>query len=192
MNDQPVCVWGKLLLTLGLAFVLLCAGFIDRGIPSASAASGEYATKAAFLYNFARFIEWPESAFASQDAPLVVGVIGENPFGDTLDKLRTQTIKNRKIEVKHFTQLAELTACHVLFISDSEEMRQTQILDALQGTSTLTIGDHLRQFGARGGMINFMLFQDTIRFTINVGAARRAGLEMSSQLLKLAAVVMSE
>ena len=158
----------------------------------ASAASGEYATKAAFVYNFAKFVEWPTTAFAGPDAPLIVGVIGKDPFGDALDALTTQPIKGRAIVIRRFSQLTDLTLCHILFVSASHEFQQIQILKAVDGTPVLTIGDNLRQFGARGGIINFMLFQETTRFAVNIGAARKHGLEVSSQLLKLAAVVMGE
>ena len=146
----------------------------------------EYQIKAAFLFNFAKFVEWPPEAFADANSPLVIGVLGENPFGDDLERtIRGKTINNRPLVIKEFRSPAEATNCHILFISTSEKQRLPEILKSLHGTSVLTVGETDR-FTETGGMINFVTEGNKIRFQINVEAAKSAGLKVSSKLLSLA------
>ena len=146
----------------------------------------EYQIKAAFLFNFAKFVEWPPAAFAEATSPMVIGILGENPFGDDLERtIRGKTINNRPLVIKEFRSPAEATNCHVLFISTSEKQRLPEILKSLHGTSVLTVGETDR-FIETGGMINFVAEGNKIRFQINEVAAESAGLKISSKLLSLA------
>jgi hypothetical protein len=146
----------------------------------------EYQIKAAFLFNFAKFVEWPPAAFAEATSPMVIGILGENPFRDDLERtIRGKTINNRPLVIKEFRSPAEATNCHVLFISTSEKQRLPEILKSLHGTSVLTVGETDR-FTETGGMINFVAEGNKIRFQINEVAARNAGLKISSKLLNLA------
>lgn len=151
----------------------------------------EYDLKAAFLFNFAHFVEWPAEAFADTNAPIVIGILGEDPFGPVLDKiLEGETIKDRKLVVKRFRQVEELESCHVLFISKSEKDHIDQILASLGDASIFTVGD-TAGFARRGGVTNLFLQGNRVRFEINVQAAKRKGLKISSQLLALGTVVGS-
>jgi hypothetical protein len=146
----------------------------------------EYQIKAAFLFNFAKFVEWPPAAFAEATSPMVIGVLGENPFRDDLERtIQGKTINNRPLVIKEFRSPAEATNCHVLFISTSEKQRLPEILKSLHGTSVLTVGETDR-FIETGGMINFVAEGNKIRFQINEVAAESAGLKISSKLLSLA------
>jgi hypothetical protein len=146
----------------------------------------EYQLKAAFLLNFAKFVEWPPAAFAEVTSPIVLGILGENPFGDALERtIRAKTINNRRLEIKPFPSSAEATNCHILFISTSEKARLPEILASLRGASVLTVGETDR-FTETGGMINFVRQGNKIRFQINEVAAKSAGLKISSKLLSLA------
>ena len=146
----------------------------------------EYQIKAAFLFNFAKFVEWPPAAFAEATSPMVIGILGENPFRDDLERtIRGKTINNRPLVIKEFRSPAEATNCHVLFISTSEKQRLPEILKSLHGTSVLTVGETDR-FIETGGMINFVAEGNKIRFQINEVAAKSAGLKISSKLSSLA------
>ena len=146
----------------------------------------EYQLKAAFLFNFAKFVEWPPVAFATSTSPIVVGILGENPFGDDLERtIRDKSINNRSFVIKEFHSPTEVTNCHVLFISASEKKRLPEILSSLSGTNVLTVSE-TEDFIASGGMINFVQENNKIRFQINAVAAKKANLKISSKLLSLA------
>ena len=140
----------------------------------------------AFLFNFAKFVAWPPEAFAEASSPIVIGILGENPFGGDLERtIRNKTISSRSLEVKEIRSLLEATNCHVLFISTSEKQRLTEIIQGLRGASVLTVGETER-FTEAGGMINFVLEENKVRFRINDEAAKSAKLKISSKLLSLA------
>lgn len=147
----------------------------------------EYQIKAAFIYNFARFVEWPAEAFASTNSPMVIGVLGKNVFEDSLERtIDGKAIKGHPLQFKAFNSPEEATNCHVLFISTSEKNRLPKILARLQGTSILTVTENTDTFTANGGMINLVIVEDKVRFQINNDAAKKSGLIISSKLLSLA------
>ena len=147
----------------------------------------EYQLKAAFLLNFAKFVEWPPAALAKATSPMVLGILGENPFGAVLERtIRDKTINSRPLVIKEFRSPAEATNCHMLFIGASEKARLPEILAGLRGASVLTVGETDR-FTENGGIINFVRQGNKIRFQINEVAAKSAGLRISSKLLSLAA-----
>jgi hypothetical protein len=151
--------------------------------------SREYQVKAVFLFNFAQFVEWPSGAFAGKSSPIVVGVLGENPFGSYLDEtLRGEKVDNRPLEVQRYRRVEEIKTCHVLFISQSEANHLEQILTALKDRSILIVGDG-DDFVQRGGMIRLATAQNKIRLIISVEAAKAASLTISSKLLRSADVV---
>jgi hypothetical protein len=149
----------------------------------------EYQIKAAFLYNFAKFVEWPATALRDPRAPVIVGVLGEDPFGEDLDDtLSDKVVGGRQLVVKRFGRLRDVGASHILFISSSERGRLPEILRALQHMSILTVGE-TEEFARLGGVVNFLLEDNKVRFEVNVDAAERAGLKVSSKLLRLARIV---
>lgn len=154
-----------------------------------SPALSEYQIKAAFLYNFAKFVEWPAGALSERSPTLTFCVLGEDPFGADLDQtIAGKTINGKSLVTRRLKPLQEAEGCHILFISASERRRLPQIFEALQGLSLLTVGESER-FARLGGIINFTLEQNKIRFEINVDAAERTGLKLSAKLLKLATIV---
>lgn len=156
---------------------------------SAQAQSGptEYQLKAAFIYNFVKFVDWPPSAFTNDSAPYIIGVLGNNDFGDDLSKaLAGKKINGRELIFKPFDSARNIDNCQVLFISKSERRRYQEILRILHGRSILTISE-ADGFIEGGGIINFVLMPDhTIRFQIDNKAAKAAGLTVSSDLMALA------
>ncbi len=149
----------------------------------------EYGLKAAFLYNFAKFIDWPADSFADDGSPLIFGVLGSDPFGSALDKtLQGKTVRGRSLVIRRFREVEDVRACHILFVGRSEGKRLAQTLESLQGSAVVTVGE-TKGFARVGGIINFFTEQDKLRFEINVEAAEREGLKISAHLLNLARVL---
>jgi hypothetical protein len=166
-----------------LALVWLCA-------PIARAES-EYDVKAAYLFKFTKFIEWPATAFAGPDAPFVIGIVGRDPFNGGLDRLIAgNTTGARRLEVQHLnaTDSTGLRGCQMVFVSASEQRRLPNILSALQGRPVLVVGES-EGFASAGGMLGFALRESRVGIEINSAAARQARLKISSQLLNLAKLV---
>jgi hypothetical protein len=146
----------------------------------------EYKIKAAFLFSFSKFIQWPE---APLDAPFVIGIVGADPFGEVLEKtVLNKTVNGRPLAVRRYSSVKEIRPCQVLFVSASERGRLGPILQSVEGTGTLTVSE-MQSFAALGGMINFFIDDNKVRFEINPEAITRAGLHVNAQLLKLARVV---
>jgi hypothetical protein len=157
--------------------------------PAQGSVAPEYQVKAVFLYNFAQFVEWPASAFPDSAAPLVICVLGEDPFGPYLDEtVRGETVQAHPLAVQRHRRVEDIKGCHILFVSRQELERLPEILDTLKGRPTLTVGD-AEGFAKRGGMIRFMTDQNRIRLRINLQAARAANLTLSSKLLRPAQIV---
>ncbi|MEJ0087906.1 MAG: YfiR family protein [Pseudomonadota bacterium] len=153
------------------------------------AAPSEYQVKAVFLYNFSRFVEWPASAFAGPDAPFVVGVFGHDPFGRDLDEVvRGETAAGRPLVVRRVQTAAEAAACQILFIHQSEDKRLSEVIDALDHHSTLTVSD-VDGTAQRGVMIRLVTDKGRVRMRVNVESARAAQLTISSNLLRSAEIV---
>src|SRR6266542_5258052 len=171
----------------GLVWALCLAH--GSGLAAQSAPTPEYRLKAVFLFNFAQFVEWPASAFPEPDTPLVIGVLGDDPFGAYLDEtVRGERVNDRPLTVRRYRRVEEIGACHILFISRQEQGHLDQILDSLKGRSILTVGD-AEGFASRGGMIRFTTEQNRIRLRVNLDAARAANLTISSKLLRPAQIV---
>jgi len=153
--------------------------------------SREYQIKAAFLFNFAQFVEWPAGAFANPSAPLCIGILGNDPFGPALDQtVQGETIRSRPLVVTRSKQVEDLKDCQLVFISESERDRVGEVLAALDLQSVLTVSD-IDRFAERGGVIRFFVQGNRVRFEINPTSARREGLKISSQLLALGRIVES-
>jgi YfiR/HmsC-like len=167
------------------SIVLFSAG------PEASAQtaiSREYRIKAVFLFNFAQFVDWPPEAATSSQAPLIIGVLGDDPFDGYLDEtVRGEKLKNRPFVVQRYRRVEDIAGCQVLFISRTIPSQLGHIMAALKGRSILTVGD-TEGFAEDGGIIRFVTENNRIKFRINVDAAEAAHLVISSKLLRLAEV----
>jgi hypothetical protein len=171
---------------------VLLAWLLVSSLPAgalAAPALTEYEVKAGFLYHFGWFVEWPDATAQERAPTFVIGVLGANPFGAVLDDvMRGKSIRERPVVIQYYRRVEEAVSSHVLFISASEEVRLPAILTALSGASVLTVSD-VERFTSRGGMIGLRLVAQKVHFDINVQAAERAGLKLSSQLLRLAKVI---
>jgi hypothetical protein len=149
---------------------------------------GEYDVKAAFLYTFAQFTDWPAEAFAGPNTPLIIGIVGEDPFGRILDDtMKGEAIHGRPTLIRRFQRGEDFGSCHVLFVGSSERRQLAQILAALKGSSALTISD-IDRFAYFGGIVTLSMEGARVRFEINLRAAEQARLKFSSKLLKLAKI----
>ena len=176
----------RLLPAVGLSF------FVSVHALSAADAPTENQVQAVFLFNFSHFVEWPAQAFAAPTDPLVIGILGSDPFGARLDEaVRNEQINGHPLTVRRFHSAAEVENCQILFIDRSEIGRLGQILTALDHHNTLTVSqaDGAAQ---RGVMIQFATENSRIRLRINVEAARASGLTISSKLLRPADIVGSD
>jgi len=167
-----------------LAVFWLAAG---SGLAARESVPSAYAVKAAFLFNFGKFVSWPESDFANKSAPLVFGVLGDNPFhGDLKNMIAGKSIEGHPLVFQSLQAPAAVRNCNILFISESAQKDAPAILAALRGADVLTVTENLPHFAGSGFAINFVMVDDHIRFEINQPAAARTGLTISSKLLALA------
>jgi hypothetical protein len=152
--------------------------------------SGEYEVKAAFLLNFAKFVEWPPKAFQNSNAPFVIGIVGDDPFGDALLQIvKGQSAQRRRIEIRHFKVAEDFGDCHLLFASRSLAAQTDHILTRLQGRPVLTVSEK-ENFVRQGGVIGFAVVDKSVRFDINAKAATAVDLKVSSKLLAVAREVL--
>jgi hypothetical protein len=168
---------------------LLALGAAMPGRAQAPAAPTEYQVKAVFLFNFSQFVDWPPASFADARAPLVIGVLGRDPFGAMLDEIvHGETVNGRPLAVRRYQSVEQLDACHILFIDRSQDAQLDAIFAALKGRSVLTVGD-FDGFTRRGGIIRFMTVGNKIRLRVHLQAAQAANLAISSKLLRPAHIV---
>ena len=158
---------------------------------AASAPVDEYQVKAAFIYNFAKFVQWPANAFQRPSDPISICLLGQDPFGSSLDDtVANRTIDGRSLTIRRLANVKQVAGCHVLFIGSAEDKRLPSVVAGIRATGVLTIGDSDFS-GADDVVINFKLESGKVRFDINVDAAEREKLRISSRLLSLAHIVES-
>jgi hypothetical protein len=167
-----------------LSFLLLTA----QPFYAQTKTPAEFQVKAAFLFNFTRFIEWPETAFSSSGAPFVIGIIGKDPYGAYLDEIvKGEKIADHPIIIKHFSKISEIQNCQILFISATESLRMKEILSTVSGRSILSVGD-TDNFVKSGGIVRLFTEQNRIRLEINNESVKASGLSISSKLLSVARI----
>jgi hypothetical protein len=175
------------LCAMALAFFIAVADAIPIGAQVNP--SVEYQAKAAFLYNFVKFVEWPPEAFQSGKSPITLCVFRYDPFGSALDEvIAGQTLNNRRLVVQRTNKLPDLKACQLVFVSDKEDKHLPEVLNSLEGASALVVGEG-GDFAERRGGIQFFLENKQLRFAVNVDAVQRARLTVDSRLLALARIV---
>ena len=169
--------------TLGL--VITCTFIASPLLHAQQSSPTENEVKSAYLYNFGKFVEWPaKAALVGEFFPICA--LGEDNFGSTLETIIAgESINGKKVLVKRVARPQDAVSCRILFISSSEQNQLKEILAALDNTSVLTVSD-MPQFTRRGGMIQFVVEANKVRFEVNLTSAERAGLTLSSQLLKVA------
>ena len=181
---------GKVLLIISLFMIMMLYGFSAAALNTDADKKklAAYKIKAAYLYNFAKFVEWPAEAFTDPSLPLSICIVGEDPFGDALDTIKDKNVKSRKLEIRQHAGNSELKECHILFISPSEKKNLADILEMTKDRHILTVSD-MKKFADHGGMIYMNKAKNKIRLEINHEAAKHSGLNMSSKLLKISKII---
>ena len=176
--------WGALCLV-----ALVFCGSGRRAWAQGGELTTERKIQAGYLLNFARYVEWPPAAFANSVSPVCIGVLGEDPFGGFLDDtVRGEMVRGHPIVVRRERSPDALRDCHIVFIAVADSEKQGQFLASFSGKPILTVGNE-NGFAARGGIVNFFLENERVRFEISRAASQRSGLKMHPQLLRLARVV---
>jgi len=170
----------SLMMCLGLSFIV-----VSFAAPSQFQ---DYQVKAAFIYNFANFVEWPADAFENERSPIILGIMGKNPVNEILSSVKLDSIEGREVLTRTFKSHEELEFCHILFVGKSEKANLKKIFAKIKGMSILTVGDS-EKFVKSGGIINFVEIDSQIRFEINVDAAVKSKLRISSKLLNLSRII---
>ena len=175
-----------LILKLLLSILLLC----NMNRTSQAQSFTEYEVKAAYIFNFAKFVEWSDSIFPSKTSPLILGIYGGDPFGDILQKtFNDRTVNGRKWIVKYYKEGDKIEKCHILFIPKIEMVELLKVLNSVRNRSILTVGDNIKDFCQTGGIINFTPQYSKYRFEINNGEASKIKLIISSKLLILSKII---
>jgi len=151
----------------------------------------EYHVKAAFLFNFTHFVEWPASSFTSANSPMVIGVLEGNPFNSYLEMtIKGEIVNGHPLQIQYFKNIEDVKTCHILFINISETNKVQEILKEINNRNILTVSDS-PDFLKQGGMIRFFIRNNKIQLQINPNAAAASNLIISSKLLRLAEIVDS-
>lgn len=172
---------------------LACLLLVPFGTAAKAGPPGflEYDVKAAFLIHFPEFIEWPAGTFGDREVPVVIGVYGHAAMDEALDRAVRKAAGVHRFVVKPFRAGDDLKGCHILFLGPLEKTAESALLASLAGSAVLTVSE-TAGFASRGGMVNFYIERNKVRFEINPEAARQAGLRISSQLLQLGRLVGQE
>ena len=171
--------------------LVVLAGMLLAGVTEGAAAEAtkEYQVKAAFLLRFIQFVEWPEGSFPAEDVPIRIGILGEDPFGSTLDRvIGGERIRHHSLTVERATSVMELRNCQVIFVAASERDRLREVVAQLPMEGVLTVSD-LEGFAEQGGMIRLFLADKKVRFELNPSVAHKRQLKLSAQLLSLGKIV---
>jgi len=150
----------------------------------------EYELKSVMILNLARFVEWPSNAFANSDSPMVIGVLGHNPFGDNLEKaVKGEIVNGHPFVVEYYDSLRSIKTCHILYICLSEKSNVASILSKIKGQPTLSVSELEGFSNLPGGMVRFYTNdQKKIRLRLNLDSARSEGLRVSSKLIQVAEI----
>jgi hypothetical protein len=169
-----------------LLLILIWSSVSRQTVRAAEGRASEYELKAAFIFNFSQFVEWPTNAFQSESEPMIIGVVGPDPFGPILDRIiQDEKVRGRSLKVERYARPADIKRCHILFVSKALAAQWPEIHSAVQGQPILTVSD-MDRFSSRDGMIHLVTERNLVRMRVNPEAARRADLSISSKLLRLA------
>ncbi len=173
--------------SLSIRLIVCCLAVVTQ-----AQSATEYQVKAAFLFNFAKFVEWPADAFSGTDAPLQICLLGQDPFGHEFEEvIGDKSVNGHRIEVIHPSGVPQARGCQIIFVAFSEKRQAPEILRGLRGANVLTVGDS-PGFAGIGGVINFVVADGRVRFEINMKAAERAHLKISARLLTVAKLILTD
>ncbi len=189
IRDQWSCLLNRILPFILFSFFLNCA---YAPAQAQSQALSESQIKAAFLFNFTKFVEWPPDAFQTSSSPIILGVIGDNTVTELLTQTASgKTVNGRTVIVRSVRDPQDFRACQILFVSSSEQKHMVQILEKTEGLPVLMVGE-VKGFAEAGGGINFIVEGNKVRLEINLDAASRAHLKISAKVIAVARLVTDE
>lgn len=168
--------------------IALCLAVSGWAAAEPAVAPSEYQVKAAVLYNLAKFVEWPNRSFSHPSAPIIIGILGDDPFGNAFEAAKDKLVKGRKVQVQRSGKAVDLLHCQVLFISASERGRLPSLLKEFQGSGTLLVAD-MDKFALQGGMIGLALRDEMVAIEINIDALQRANIKINERLLNSARII---
>jgi hypothetical protein len=171
-----------LLVMIVLTLCYPCSGWTE------SNQLNEYEVKTAYLYNFVKYVDWPAAAFSRENTPLTICIVGKSPMNEVIESLSGKTVKNRKLVIRQFSRIEDLSECHMLFVNTTVKTPLSQIIASASARSILTVSDS-KGFAAAGGIIEFIPVGGKIKFEINNRAALLVNLQISSHLLRLATTI---
>lgn len=204
-KERFISITGLILILVWICGIMMYASYAKSRSQS-SRSHQIFKLKGAFLYNFIRFVEWPEDKMGDQSKPVIIGVIGKDAFENALEPIKDKKVKGRKVVLKRFKSFSQIKqldkaaqekeieaigACYLLFVCNSEKAHVTELVKLIRKYNVLTVGD-MEDFLNQGGIINFTMVQNKIRFNINMTAAQDSGLKIRSQLLRLAKTVIKK
>lgn len=173
---------------LGFISLMLLSSFFQPPQKRAT----EYQVKAVFLYNFAQFVDWPEQAFSGPESPLVIGILGNDPFGSYLDEtVANENVKGHPLKIKRFQNLNEIDTCHILFINPPPPAKFDIITKTLNGRNILTVSD-VNNFVRQGGMVRLFTEDNKIKLRVNLDVIKGEKFIVSSKLLRMAEIAGSQ
>ena len=181
-GDRPpvLCLISRF--NLGFLIIIL----VLSALPATAQVSREFQIKAVFLYNFAQFTEWPESVFPNEKSPIVIGIVGPDPFGTTLtETVHSETIQGHPLLIEHYAHAADVKTCHILFISQPEIRHCDEIIKSVKEKPVLTVAD-TDSAASAAAVIRFVVENNKVHFRVNAEAARAANISLSSKLLRVA------
>lgn len=180
--------WSRCLRSLSGILLVVILTTLTGFVPPQKLATEEYQLKAVFLFNFAQFVEWPAEVFPQPDSPIVIGILGKNPFGVFLQEtVEGEQINGHPLVVVHYTSVEDIENCQILFINQSTA-RLDDVLKKLEGKDILTVSDD-NNFTKVGGMIRFKNENKKIKLQINLAAVKGSDITISSKLLRLSEIV---
>ena len=177
----------QVMLSMLITLSLMLSGSLESRAETGNLNENE--VKAAYLYNFAKYVEWPAAAFPRENTPLIMCIVGTSPLNEVIESLAGKTVRNHRLVIRHFSRIEDLSECHILFINSSVKTPLNQILTSAATRSILTVSDS-KGFASAGGVIEFVPIGGKIRFQINNRAAQLATLQISSHLLRLATTIV--
>ncbi len=180
----------KIIILIAMIAICVCAN-VPVAISADSDHFQEYTVKAVFVYNFAKFVEWPPEAFETPETPLYLCVLGDDPFGDALESIKGKVVQERNLLIRHLSKIEDLEECHILFISVSKKKQLPSILRKIKDLHILSVAD-MEGFARRGGIIGLLKEKNRIRLEINTDAADRSIIKISSKLLSLAKIIKNK
>lgn len=192
-SPLPWCAWHRALHPVAVAVLTAFLMLVCMGIARAQAQepTAEYQLKAAFLYNFAKFVEWPAETFPTTSTPFTICALGNDPFGTSLDAIAGKTVKDRPLIVKRIRSITAVNGCQILYVSPHELPQATDLLRSLQKVPVLTVCD-MDGCAETGLMLNMRMADNRVQLDMNLEAVQRTTLKVSSQLIKLTRIVKGQ